>query len=127
MEKKGAVALVTLNRPDALNALSHALRKAICRAFMELKDDPDVRAVVLTGAAVRLRLSRPGAARRALRSALKTRKSTLLKHWLLIHGQSLVQSMATPSVVLNSRSAAMCFLVRQMRNSPTRMLCGHCA
>ena len=50
VEKKGAVALVTLNRPDALNALSHALRKAICRAFVELKDDPDVRAVVLTGA-----------------------------------------------------------------------------
>lgn len=50
VERDGAVALVTLNRPDALNALSHALRKAIVSVFRELKDDPDIRAVVLTGA-----------------------------------------------------------------------------
>ncbi|MEM6899510.1 MAG: enoyl-CoA hydratase [Pseudomonadota bacterium] len=50
VEKTGAVALVTLNRPDALNALSRALRAEICRVFDELTDDADIRAVVLTGA-----------------------------------------------------------------------------
>lgn len=50
VERQGAVALVTLNRPGALNALSRALRSEIVRVFTELKDDPEIRAVVLTGA-----------------------------------------------------------------------------
>ncbi|MFN3910865.1 enoyl-CoA hydratase [Hyphomonas sp.] len=50
IERHGAVALVTLNRPDALNALNRALRAEIVRVFNELKDDESIRAVVLTGA-----------------------------------------------------------------------------
>lgn len=50
VEKRDAVALVTLNRPDALNALSMALRAAICKVFRELAIDETIRAVVLTGA-----------------------------------------------------------------------------
>ncbi len=49
VEREGPVALVTLNRPEALNALSRALRAEIVRVFTELKDDDEVRAVVLTG------------------------------------------------------------------------------
>jgi len=49
VERDGPVALVTLNRPDALNALSRALRAEIVRVFTELKDDPEIRAVVFTG------------------------------------------------------------------------------
>ncbi len=48
-EREGAVAKLTLNRPQALNALSRALRAEIVRAFTVLTDDPDIRAVVLTG------------------------------------------------------------------------------
>ncbi|MEQ9317386.1 MAG: enoyl-CoA hydratase [Henriciella sp.] len=50
VEKDGPVAIVTLNRPDALNALSRALRRDIVKAFQTLAQDDDVRAVVLTGA-----------------------------------------------------------------------------
>ncbi len=50
VERRGAVALVTLNRPEALNALNRALRAEIVRVFGALKDDPEIRAVVLTGA-----------------------------------------------------------------------------
>lgn len=50
VERDGAVATVTLNRPDALNALSRALRMEIVRVFDELASDAEVRAVVLTGA-----------------------------------------------------------------------------
>ncbi len=50
VEKQDAVALVTLNRPDALNALSTALRAEICKTFRELAKDASIRAVVLTGA-----------------------------------------------------------------------------
>jgi len=44
------VATVTLNRPGALNALSMALRNRISEVFAALEADPDVQAVVLTGA-----------------------------------------------------------------------------
>jgi enoyl-CoA hydratase len=50
VERDGPVAVVTLNRPDALNALSRALRAEISRTFRDLAQDETVRAVVLTGA-----------------------------------------------------------------------------
>lgn len=50
IEKHGAVAVVTLNRPQAMNALSRALRLRLVEAFAALDADDAVRAVVLTGA-----------------------------------------------------------------------------
>jgi enoyl-CoA hydratase len=47
------VAVVTFNRPEAMNALSKALRAALRQAFVELDADPDVKVVVLTGAGER--------------------------------------------------------------------------
>jgi enoyl-CoA hydratase len=44
------VALVTLNRPQAMNALSRDLRAAIAETFNTLNADPGVRAAILTGA-----------------------------------------------------------------------------
>lgn len=44
------VATVTLNRPDALNALSTGLRNAITDTFTALEADPTVEVVILTGA-----------------------------------------------------------------------------
>jgi len=44
------VAVITLNRPDALNALSEALRSQLVSALQALDADPSVRAIVLTGA-----------------------------------------------------------------------------
>lgn len=49
-EKKGSVAVITLNRPEKLNALNSQMNKDLKRALGETKDDPKVRAVVLTGA-----------------------------------------------------------------------------
>ena len=50
VERHDAVALVTLNRPDALNALSRALRAELGKTFDTLAKDDTIRAVVLTGA-----------------------------------------------------------------------------
>jgi enoyl-CoA hydratase len=44
------VALVTLNRPRAMNALSRELRTSITETFNRLNADPGVRAAILTGA-----------------------------------------------------------------------------
>ena len=50
VEQHEHVALVTLNRPEALNALSAALRNRIAEVFLDLQQNPDIAAVVLTGA-----------------------------------------------------------------------------
>ena len=50
VEKHGETALVTLNRPQAMNALSSALRTAIAETFDKLEADPNTRVVILTGA-----------------------------------------------------------------------------
>jgi enoyl-CoA hydratase len=49
VEKDGAVGVVTLNRPQALNALSYGLVKDLSLAMQELDQDPEVRAIVVTG------------------------------------------------------------------------------
>ena len=49
-ESQDQVTTVTLNRPDALNALSTELRKELARVFQELKQDEKTRVVILTGA-----------------------------------------------------------------------------
>ena len=46
----GAVARLTLDRPDQLNALNDDVRRALAAALTELEDRPDVRVVVLAGA-----------------------------------------------------------------------------
>ena len=45
-----AVATITLDRPDALNALTIPMKEALARTFEELAADRTVRAVILTGA-----------------------------------------------------------------------------
>jgi enoyl-CoA hydratase/carnithine racemase len=53
VEVAGRVATVTLNRPEALNAISTELAVALTEAVEPLATDPGVRAVVLTGAGER--------------------------------------------------------------------------
>jgi enoyl-CoA hydratase len=53
VEREGAVALVTLNRPEAMNALSRGLRAELAAAMVALDGDDRVRAVILTGAGER--------------------------------------------------------------------------
>jgi enoyl-CoA hydratase len=50
LERDGSVAILTLNRPKQLNALTVALRADIVTTVRALSADPDVRAIVLTGA-----------------------------------------------------------------------------
>jgi len=50
VEKSAGIATVTLNRPEALNALSKALREQISLTFVALAKDPAVEVVILTGA-----------------------------------------------------------------------------
>ena len=49
-DKKGAIALVTLNRPRVLNALNRQTWKELRTVFEDARDDPEIRGVILTGA-----------------------------------------------------------------------------
>jgi 2-(1,2-epoxy-1,2-dihydrophenyl)acetyl-CoA isomerase len=47
---KDQVAWLTMNRPQLRNAVDHPLRDAIIAAIEEVRDDPGIRAAVVTGA-----------------------------------------------------------------------------
>ena len=49
LERDDAVALVTINRPQVLNALNMATLDELRRVILDLKRDESVRAVILTG------------------------------------------------------------------------------
>lgn len=50
VEKREGATILTLNRPNAMNALSRELRTAIVDAFTRLRDDDATGVVILTGA-----------------------------------------------------------------------------
>jgi enoyl-CoA hydratase len=51
--REGAIAILTMNRPEAMNALSLALRGALVSAFRMLGADDEIRVIILTGAGER--------------------------------------------------------------------------
>lgn len=53
LEKEDGVAVITLNRPEAMNALSKALRSALADAFTDATNDDDIKVIILTGAGER--------------------------------------------------------------------------
>ena len=50
IERRGGVVILTLNRPETLNALMNPLVDALMARLDECNDDPDVRAIIITGA-----------------------------------------------------------------------------
>ncbi|QCI66598.1 enoyl-CoA hydratase [Phreatobacter stygius] len=53
IERRGSTAVLTLNRPQAMNALSGSLMQAIARNVSALGRDDTVRAIIVTGAGER--------------------------------------------------------------------------
>jgi len=49
LERRDAIAIVRLNRPEKLNALSRAVLEDLSDAFRQLERQSDLRAVILTG------------------------------------------------------------------------------
>lgn len=48
-EKRGEVAYVTLNRPEAKNAVSVEMHERLCEIWTDFRDDPKLRVAILTG------------------------------------------------------------------------------
>jgi enoyl-CoA hydratase len=53
LERRGAVAVVTMNRPEALNAFNHEQLQLLAQTFDEIAVDGSIRCVILTGAGER--------------------------------------------------------------------------
>lgn len=53
LERRGAIAIVTMNRPEALNAFNNEQLKLLADTFDEIAVDGSIRCVVLTGAGER--------------------------------------------------------------------------
>jgi len=49
LEKDKQLAILTLNRPQALNAFSKKMREELSLAIQEVKQDPQVRVLIITG------------------------------------------------------------------------------
>lgn len=49
VERRGRIMIITLNRPDAMNAINGALSHGLWNAVQELNDDPGLTAGILTG------------------------------------------------------------------------------
>jgi enoyl-CoA hydratase/carnithine racemase len=49
-DKSGGIALITLNRPDKMNALTPAMTEGIERLSRQIEDDDEVSVVIITGA-----------------------------------------------------------------------------
>ena len=50
ISREGAVAVVTMNRPEGMNSFNAALRRDLAAAVNEVNADPDIRVAILTGA-----------------------------------------------------------------------------
>ena len=50
LERDGAIATLTLNRPESLNAMTHRMGEELNHAFISVRDDTQARALVITGA-----------------------------------------------------------------------------
>jgi len=49
-EKKGRIACITLNRPEARNAMNSELWEGLIKAWVDVRDDPEVWVAIVTGA-----------------------------------------------------------------------------
>src|SRR5437879_2096299 len=52
-ERRGAIALVTINRPERLNACDHETYARLAEVWQEFQEDPALRVGILTGAGER--------------------------------------------------------------------------
>jgi len=50
VERKDGIAVLTLNRPDKLNAMNARLHYEVSRIWLDIGDDPETRVAVVTGA-----------------------------------------------------------------------------
>ena len=95
-ETDGPVATITLNRPDALNAISRELETELHQALDEADQDPSVRAVILTGSGRAFSAGydmAPGPTRRERPDPKEAYSGDVLRDWWTNDFQSISKLM----------------------------------
>jgi enoyl-CoA hydratase/carnithine racemase len=73
-ETRGQVAILTLNRPEVMNSFNFAMLNALKAATEEIRFDPDVRVVIITGAGEKAFCSGADLKERATLSPMEVKK-----------------------------------------------------
>lgn len=116
IEALGGVRVITLNRPEALNAADEHLHGELSRIWTELAADEDVRAVVITGsgsafsAGGDLQLLRRMTEEPVLRSAIMVEASEIVRGMTSLR-VPIVAAINGPAVGLGCSLASMSDLV----------------
>ena len=92
-EVNEGLAIVTIDRPEALNALNNALLQELTDMFTELRDDEEVRAIILTGAGKAFVAGADIAAMNAM-TPIEGREMMILGHSLM----DLIEDMEKPVI-----------------------------
>ncbi|HLZ72071.1 MAG TPA: enoyl-CoA hydratase-related protein [Dehalococcoidia bacterium] len=103
-EQTGAIARITLNRPEKLNAIDHALGLALYDAFARCAEDASVRAIVLAGAGRAFCAGDELGRERTPDEVLAQRRRGAIQHYVAGPGRwtstlRLMRSLAQPIVV----------------------------
>jgi enoyl-CoA hydratase/carnithine racemase len=88
VEADGPIRVITLNRPDNLNAVNHELHLGLARVWTHLNEDLDARAAVITGA------GRAFSAGGDFAYLERLRQDPGLRKLSIMHGRDLVLGMA---------------------------------
>jgi enoyl-CoA hydratase len=116
VEADGPVRLVTLNRPDTLNATDAELHHAIPAVWAELATDEDARAIVLTGAGTAFSAGGSFGLLQEMvddldvRAAIMDEAKTLVRSMLAIQ-IPIIGAVNGPAVGLGCSLASLCDLV----------------
>jgi enoyl-CoA hydratase/carnithine racemase len=94
LERDGAVAILTINRPKVLNAINAPTLEALRRVALDLKADDSVRSIVLTGAGDRAFVAGADINELAVQTPTGSREHSLKGQ----HVFDLIESMEKPVI-----------------------------
>lgn len=107
-ERRGAITVITINRPQRRNAINHAVREGLQAAWERFERDRDARAAILTGAG-----DRAFCAGMDLEEMSQTRLGSLPRDFLPILGHNI--SVSKPVIAaINGAAFAGGWLFAQM-------------
>jgi enoyl-CoA hydratase len=112
----GAVRIVTLNRPDALNASNEALHRGLSLVWRELAEDAEARAVILTGAGRAFSAGGEFGVMQRLHADAAFRERTMAEARTILHDMirfplPLIAAVNGPAVGLGCSLAVACDIV----------------
>src|ERR1044072_5700237 len=94
VERDGAVATITINRPKVLNALNTATIDELRRAILELKADAGIRVAILTGGGEKSCAAGADINERAVQTPTSGREHALTGQ----HVFALIENMGKPVI-----------------------------